>query len=195
MREVTIKAYQYDELSDKAKEKAREWFAGGIDGSDYDAVTEDAKAILAVAGFDGVEVFWSGFGSAGDGASFKGTWRASDFDTDWRRMVGESDRGYFPLLIRLEEFAKQWPEFSAAVRCVGRYSHSRTMHVETGEYADQSNESMQFCDWCREWANAIYRKLSAENDYLYSTENMEEGIRANEYAFREDGRRFPEGDQ
>lgn len=48
MREITVKLYQFDELSDKAKEKARDW-ARNDDGMrqqyEFDYVLEDAKTI------------------------------------------------------------------------------------------------------------------------------------------------------
>ena len=48
MREITVKLYQFDELSDKAKEKAREWFRddGGMMQQDcFDQTLEDAERI------------------------------------------------------------------------------------------------------------------------------------------------------
>lgn len=46
MREITVKLYQYGELSDKAKEKAREWFREGYDGyQSWEYIKEDATNI------------------------------------------------------------------------------------------------------------------------------------------------------
>lgn len=71
----TITTYSFDELSDKAKEKAREWFRSGDDFSIYaEDVVADAKAIGKIMGIDIKDVYYSGFWSQGDGASFTGRW-------------------------------------------------------------------------------------------------------------------------
>lgn len=46
MRTKTINLYKFDELSDEAKEKARDWFREGNDGeNEWDYIREDAKEI------------------------------------------------------------------------------------------------------------------------------------------------------
>lgn len=46
MREVTVKLYKYSELSDSAKEKAREWYLNGWDFNfGWDCIKEDAKSV------------------------------------------------------------------------------------------------------------------------------------------------------
>lgn len=54
MREIIVKLYQFDELSDKAKEKARDWWReGGLDYEWWDCIYEDAERIgLKITGFD-----------------------------------------------------------------------------------------------------------------------------------------------
>jgi len=78
MRIETVKRelYSYDELSDDAKEKARDWYRGGAFDFEwwFDAVY-DAKQIGALMGIDIDEVYFSGFWSQGDGACFTGEYR------------------------------------------------------------------------------------------------------------------------
>jgi hypothetical protein len=46
MKEIKVKLYQYSELSDKAKEKARSWYNDGQDFNfEWDSIKEDAKTI------------------------------------------------------------------------------------------------------------------------------------------------------
>ena len=56
MRTMETKVYQYGELSDKAKEKAREWYASLVfsDPCDWEYVYEDAVRVarLMVHGCD-----------------------------------------------------------------------------------------------------------------------------------------------
>lgn len=67
MREIIIKAYQFNELSDKAKEKARQWFREGNDGADgWECIKEDAANVglkivslpLYVQGMPEGELIW-----------------------------------------------------------------------------------------------------------------------------------------
>jgi hypothetical protein len=52
MRQVTKTVYQFDELSDKAKEKARDWFKGILDSDDFDSVTSEAERFGRLMGID-----------------------------------------------------------------------------------------------------------------------------------------------
>lgn len=55
MREITIKAYQYKELSHKAKEKARDWWISGGDDDQFawDNTKEDAQQVgLVISSLD-----------------------------------------------------------------------------------------------------------------------------------------------
>lgn len=68
MRVIEKTIYQFDELTDAAKEKAREWFRGI---AEY--VIDDAKRIGALIGFEVDEIYWRGFWSQGDGACWSGS--------------------------------------------------------------------------------------------------------------------------
>lgn len=67
------KVYHYNELPDRAKEKARNHYIENWVHDDwYDYIYEDAKEAGAIRGFE-IEAFaWSGFWSQGDGASWVG---------------------------------------------------------------------------------------------------------------------------
>jgi hypothetical protein len=68
-----ITVYKFDELSDEAKEKAREWWReGGLDYEWYDCVESDFKEIGKILGIDVTKIFFTGFSSQGDGACFEG---------------------------------------------------------------------------------------------------------------------------
>jgi hypothetical protein len=82
MRTIKKTIYKFAELSDRAKERARDWYRGCIESSDYDSVIEDAARIADILGinlrtravklmgggtrFDPC-IWWSGFSSQGDG--------------------------------------------------------------------------------------------------------------------------------
>lgn len=94
MRVKETKVYQFDELNDRAKERARDWFrtASTNDFQDYQAETviDYAARLGAMLGIDICQkpvklmngstrmdplVHWSGFSSQGDGASYSGHYR------------------------------------------------------------------------------------------------------------------------
>jgi len=96
MRVIQTTVYTFDELSDKAKEKAREWYRGHI-GTDPDMFESTIEDFCEIVGFLGVDigtkpvrlmngktryepmVYWSGFGCQGDGACFAGSFNLSTF--------------------------------------------------------------------------------------------------------------------
>ncbi len=143
MKVLKIKAYEFDELSDKAKEKAREWFREAGMGDDYwtefviDEVVEQGqfmgiefatKEVKLMGGGTRRDpnIYWSGFWCQGDGACFEGTWRAGDVKLE---KVAEG-WGPDPTTTEIKriagEFAKvakKYPEGYFKVVHRGQYSH------------------------------------------------------------------------
>lgn len=91
-RSFTHTVYQFDELNDKAKEKAREWYRALVfsDSSDWEFVFEDVVRMGSLIGIDidvrsyqgssgkwynEPKIYFSGFSSQGDGACFEGSYR------------------------------------------------------------------------------------------------------------------------
>lgn len=91
---VTHWLYQFDELSDAAKEKAREWYRSGqLDYDWWDSVYEDALRMAEILGIEidyryhpasgrpgskgwkEPKIWFSGFSSQGDGACWEGSYR------------------------------------------------------------------------------------------------------------------------
>ena len=87
-RIIETTVYTIDELSDEAKAAARCWYRqAGLHDEWYDFVYEDFETICRILGVtlatspvrlygggirDKSQIFWSGFASQGDGASFAG---------------------------------------------------------------------------------------------------------------------------
>lgn len=91
---VTHWLYQFDELSDAAKEKAREWYRSvALDHCWWDSVYEDALRMAEILGIEidyryhpasgrpgskgwkEPKIWFSGFSSQGDGACWEGSYR------------------------------------------------------------------------------------------------------------------------
>lgn len=130
-----ITTYQFTELSDKAKEKARDWYREGALHYDWwDAVYEDTLSVAVRLGIDisskakppgerAPAIYFSGFASQGDGACFEGYWRHRDkpqrtspdaifrkkaLNTDERyTSFEEAIRGYAPQDETLHNIAKE----------------------------------------------------------------------------------------
>lgn len=191
----TIILYQFEELSEAAKEKARDWYrTGNLDYEWWDFVYEDAKNMGSLMGIEISNIWFSGFSSQGDGACFEGSYEyvkgglkaimaEAPQDTelhDFARRLQALQRPYFYLL-------------TAHVKHSGHYQHSgcTDIDVETSDdyrrvdddtFEDVKQVLREFMDW-------IYKRLENEYDHLQSDESVDESIKANEYTFLENGER------
>lgn len=191
---------RYDELSDKAKQKAVEWMQR-TESEVYDGnwVIQKWRDTLKYLGFTRVEIFWSGFASQGDGACFTGNWRAEDVEPDEliRHISSE----------QMEQFGQQFIEWGAlnkldaaggegdeatfpwvSLSHRGRYCHEHSVEFSfdwEGEWQGAFEES--FADICRDIMKLIYKDLEVDYYWVTGEENAVELICANEYEFDEDG--------
>lgn len=116
-RNKVTEVFKYEELSDRAKEKAREWYTRDYPDSDwwdscYEVFTEvceiigvelETKPVRLMGGGTRREpmIFFRGFWSQGDGACFAGDYREAESvawdDTnwciDWEEYEREAQRG------------------------------------------------------------------------------------------------------
>lgn len=203
MRIETIKRelFQFDELSDNAKEKARDWYREGLfnNMSHFDCVIDDAKIIGALMGIEIDEVFWSGFSSQGDGACFEGSYA-------YKKGSVKAVKDYAPLDKKLHEIVealtsiqkKNGYKLKASVKQSGRYYHaySTDINVSLDSYRDKSSEAQERLngdqevieDILRGFMNWIYKQLDKQNDWLNSNESVDKSIKANKYEFLESGK-------
>jgi hypothetical protein len=139
----TVVLYTFDELSDDAKERARDWYRRACaDDNDYaKSVYEDAADVAELMGLDirqrrgtngrgettwRPSIHYSGFWSQGSGACFDGSWRADlclaqkgavaancPRDIELQRIAGEFER-----------IAAAYPSACFSVKHRGHYYHS-----------------------------------------------------------------------
>lgn len=200
-REITV--YQFDELSDKAKEKAREWYRDGqLDYDWWEFVYEQVDTAAKHLGIDidrkdkhTPAIYFSGFWSQGDGACFEGSYR---YKKGWRSALlhefgpGDMLNELLSIGQALQEVqSKQFYKLEATCRQRGHYQHSGCMQVmashadsmyrEIGDAEDELRDALRaFADW-------IYDSLESEHDWLTADEEVDESIRANGYEFLENG--------
>jgi len=194
-------AYTYDELSEAAKEAARDWYRqGALDYDWWDSVYYDAGQIAKILGIEidrkdknTPAIYFSGFWGQGDGACFEGSY-------SYAKGAHKRIREYAPLDDELHRIAdnllaiqrKHFYQLSARVTHTGRYYHEfcTSIHVfHESDWAD-ADTAEDLADILRDFMRWIYRRLEAEHDFLLSDETIEEYFRATDCLFDEDGRLF-----
>lgn len=206
---VTIEktVFAFDELSDRAKETARDWWRRcENEDSDNSCVFDDVVECGAILGIEiatrqvklmggGTRqeptIYYSGFSSQGDGACFEGRYAYAKGATKKIRRHAQQDTVLHRIADDLQ--ALQRPtmyRLGATMRHSGHYYHSGCMAVDV---YNVNNDDIAFggadeiIQLMRDFADWIYRQLEAEYDYRTSDENVDDSIRANEYEFTESG--------
>lgn len=203
--------YQFDELDDDAKETAREWFRmGQHETFEADFVIESFETACKILGVElstntvdlygggtreKVCVYWSGFCSQGDGASFEGYYGyAKNAAHNIKKEFGENSE--------LIEFAERFQtiqkanfyQLEASISQNSFHCHARTMSInvtrESANYQDMNKMAEgEITDILQDLADWLYRRLESEYNWLFEDEQIDDGIKANEYTFDENGNR------
>lgn len=192
-RKITKEVYLFNELSEEAKKKAiennRDWNVSIFDW--WDGVTDMWVRILADVGFPNAKIWFSGFGSQGDGACF-------DADVDegvftQLMMCETSQTGMEQLRLANLAFHKGFLDLS--ITQVGhRYVHEGTRAIDwnINTYSDVIDSKLEEVigeieDLRRGLCQEIYRDLEREYEYLTSDDVVAESLEVNEVEFEEDG--------
>jgi hypothetical protein len=211
MKTIKVKVYQYNELDENAKKKARNWYSEGIDFVWYDFLEEDFHEFLKKIGFKNVDSHFSGFNSQGDGASFdfKGLDFSVFFDKSFHDTLEDNFKPYSTiflnwkalnhlLLKKVFRFHENLIISSENVG-VGRYCHDHTRRANVeGDFYKTMKRAEKYLrpledsltDLMVSLSRAYYKSLEKEWDYMNSEESIKENIEANEYTFTKDGKRF-----
>lgn len=219
MRTIETKVYQFDELDERAKERARDWFRQVDDAfqdNGAECIIDDAVRLGALIGIrigtksvplmgGGTRqkpvIYWSGFHSQGDGASFSGSYayRPGSVQALATEAPTGSDKGHEGnnevnrIARDLRDLQRRhFYRLQANIYTGGLYVHSHTMRFDV-ERSDSVNVPDNDVDTLetllRDFADWIYRSLKREYEYQQSDEQVDETIRANEYEFDEEGNR------
>lgn len=211
MQVIEKTVFQFDELSEAAKQKALEWYRQASQGDNYyqESVYEDAAAIGDILGIDLNQkrvplmngshrydpcIYYSGFWSQGDGACFEGQY-------SYKKGALKAIRAYAPKDAELHRIAKGLQDvqkrhfYSLVASCKhrGRYYHSGCMNVDVsdnrGSYRDIGDAEAAITQLMRDFADWIYKQLENAYEWENADEQVVENIRANEYEFDENGNR------
>lgn len=208
---LTKTIFKFAELSDRAKERARDWWRSCED-QDHDTsmIFEDVETCASILGIDlrtrpvklmggGTRyepcIHYSGFSSRGDGASFEGFYNYTKGaskkirehapqDKELHRIADELQNAQRPNFYRIEARMSQGSDSNF-------YSHSGTMIVDVtdtqGENARIAGTRDAITQLMRDFADWIYDQLRQEYEWRMSDEQVNESIAANEYDFNENG--------
>lgn len=207
---ITKDIYQFDELDDRAKERARDWFRECQDSNDFDSVIDDFVTIANIIGIEfshhnvqtmggktrlKPNIYWSGFCGQGDGACFEGEYhfapdscakiREHCEDAELLRVTDELTR------IQAGRILLGQAALIAQIRKTdSHYCHEHTTEVVVWPDEDDSDyvDEPQITDLMRDLMRWLYKQLDTENDYLNSDEYIDDAITCNAYEFDVDGR-------
>jgi magnesium-transporting ATPase (P-type) len=196
--EVTV--YTYGELTPAAQEAARNWFRANYDFSfEADCVIDDAQEAAKRLGIEigrqrhanRPAVYWSGFWSQGDGASFEGDYRYTKGAAKAVKEYAPNDKELARIAETLQDAQRRnFYRLTAGVSQYGRYVHETTMSVDVERNDDATvseDDAETVTEAMRDFARWIYRRLEAAYVYATSDDAAAESLRINEYQFEADG--------
>ncbi len=199
-----IQLFHYSELSDSAKQTARDWWLSCRDETDYEGVIDDFREIVERMGIDFKTrpvtlmsgntrydpCIWYNLGySQSDFAAFEGTWR-------YVKGMAKAVKEYAPQDKALHRIASE----ATALFAKGFYRDAFTVkysdyygtQVEPAEFSWQNgpnDRAKEFKELARDLGRWLYDRLREQDEYLCSDEQVSEAIECNGYTFRADGKR------
>lgn len=209
--EITTLAYKFDELSDKAKERVREWFNPDIDLS---YVVDAFKEKGAELGYRVDDVQYRISHSQGDGASWTGQVQLMPLI----ERIPPADPNFGAYMVLLELMRNNCvDDFCAITRSSYFYNHSGTMGIDSvssGTYNSEQTlevgimsgakindlfEAVVTEDFLDEFHERVLKEAQAFADDLYkalveayeweiSDEHIAECAEINEWLFDENGK-------
>lgn len=196
MRKVEIDVFQFSELSETAKDRARAWIREGIqfDGDDtIENCIVPAAALLGIT-IDRPRGQRTGYAVDWDtnpiGAAFAGSWRASDVKPGAIEKEWPQKSTLHVIARDLEAVARDFPDAYANLD-TGRGCFQRVEAYANDDSDDPATDAdraaQSIVDALQSFAHWMSCTIAAEYDYQFSDECVDDSIRANEYEFTENG--------
>lgn len=205
-KEYTV--FSFDELSDTAKDRARNWFreCRFEDGPDtFEHVIEDAARMAGILGIDvnnrpvklmngsiryDPAIYWSLCYSQSDGAWLdRASYSYAKGASKAIRDEAPQDTTLHALANRLATLQRRhFYTLSAQWHDSDRGRSEISVDCDKGgSLLDDSEKELR--DILREFQSWVYDQLRKEDEYQNADEQIDENIRANEYTFAETGER------
>jgi hypothetical protein len=163
--------FSYQELSQRAKDKALQKFQEQLDYEWWDSVYENAKAGGPERGFEIEDIRFSGFWSQGDGASWTGSVNIKEF-LDYHLKEDNPDFGRYFVLQAIVGEGSDWIERRTNINRSGfHYVHDNMMRIESIGYnsldsLDENDEERLQADGPLQRANIYQLYKGADIDHL-----------------------------
>jgi hypothetical protein len=206
----TVTLYTFDELNDKAKEKARDWWRSCRDSQDLDCAIDDFEIICGLLGIklkqrefktiggttrSEPDVSWSLGYSQSDFASFDGFYQNKADAVQSIREYAPQDETLRGIAEGLEAIQKR---NGGHLLATIKHHHYYGQQVETKlddsheetegkEVSDEDYKAVKCA--VRELSAWFYNALRTEDEYQSSDKYIDESLEINDYTFREDGTR------
>ena len=211
-RIVETVVYGIQELPEAAKESARAWYRETcLDHAWYDFVFEDFETVCRILGVtlrtspvglmgggtrDKAHIFFRGFWSQGDGASFEGAFSHARGGARAIRAHAPKDTELHRIADDLREVQRRnFYQLTGHIRQRGNYCHEYCMAIEVERdsptwqsMTDDAEDTV--IEALRDLARWLYRQLEREYEYLTSDAAVDEAIAVNGWTFTAEGRRF-----
>ena len=204
-KQIQITAYPYEELSETAQARARDWLRGTDYPHDFwdDAVLEDFQEICRIIGIEldvaprdhasRFKIWYTLAYCQGDGASFEGTYSHARGASRRIREHAPEDTSLHSIVDGLIAAQREnFYQLTASITQSGRYTHEYTMRFDierwssTGQTPTDSSED-QIIQNMRALARWLYRQLDEENTAYRSDETVAECLIDGQQLFTEDG--------
>lgn len=201
MRIQQLEVFNYDELSKTAQAKVRDWYRiNAVEYGWWDITYADFLGVCRQLGIEVATklvalknggarqepcIYFSGFWSQGDGASFAGRYTHKPGSVEAVRKLYPEDTVLHVIaqeLFLLQSRCKL--RLEAGITTSGRYSHSGTMQIESNA---RPNMEKRLLDTFRTLADWLYRRLEQEYDYRTSDAVIAETLLSMDYEFYSDG--------
>ena len=204
MRIVEKTLYKYEELNDRAKQRAREcYLEGGLDYSWWEFCYDDFARVAEILGIDlsqravplmngkcryEPEIYFSGFNHQGSGSSFCGTYGYAKGAVAKIKEYAPQDKELHRIAQGLQDVQRRhFYRLIADITSVR--DHYIRVEVEDSEnrYRDIGDAEDDVRGLMNDFNDWMFKCLQDEYEYLTSDEAAEESIIANEYEFDEYG--------
>ena len=211
-RVVETTVYTIEELSETARERARAWYRETcLDHEWYDFVYEDFQAICGVLGIalrtspvrlhgggtrERPHLWFRGFASQGDGASFEASYAHAKGATGAIRAHAPRDAELHRIADALQAAQRRnfW-QLTGSIRTRGNYCHEYSMAIEVERdsptwqpITDGAEDTL--IEAMRDLARWLYRQLRQEYEHLTSDAAVDETVADNQWTFTAGGERF-----
>lgn len=200
-RIIETEVFTYDELSDAAQERARDWYReGGLDYDWWDATYDDFARICDILGIElecstgpasRWSIYFSGFYHQGSGSSYVARYSYAKGASKAIREYAPKDNELQAITDRLQRVQQAAFYGLCASVSTGRgYGGDTRVSVDVehvSRYDVTAEEEDGITEALTDLNHWLFTMLEREYEYLTGDEAVTEAIQANEYEFDEDG--------